>query len=72
MKCKKNKTRKIYTKKDYNSNDGMLTSVWGPPAWHFLHTISFNYPNSPSIKQKKFMSKPKVKRWVIFAYRNPS
>jgi hypothetical protein len=53
MKCKKNKTRKIYTKKDYNSNDGMLTSVWGPPAWHFLHTISFNYPNAPSVKQKK-------------------
>ena len=33
---------KTYTKKDYNSNEGMLTSVWGPGMWHFLHIISFN------------------------------
>ena len=23
----------------------MLTSVWGPPMWLFLHAVSFNYPN---------------------------
>jgi len=27
----------------YNSDEGMLTKVWGPPLWHVLHTISFNY-----------------------------
>jgi hypothetical protein len=51
----KNKTRKnkrIFTKKDYNSGDGMLTSVWGPAQWHFLHTISFNYPVEPSPEDK--------------------
>jgi hypothetical protein len=45
----KNKTRRsVYTTNDYNSNDGMLTAVWGPGMWHFLHVMSFNYPTSPS------------------------
>jgi len=42
-----NKTR-TYKRDDYNSNDGMLTSVWGPPLWHVLHSMSFNYPVNPS------------------------
>lgn len=52
------KTRKIrsripvYNAADYNSNDGMLTSVWGPALWHYLHTMSFNYPVAPSQKDK--------------------
>ena len=50
-----NKTKKKYTfsKKDYSSGDGMMTSVWGAPAWHFLHTISFNYPVNPTTEDKK-------------------
>lgn len=51
-----NKTRKnkrVFTKKDYNSGDGMLTTVWGPAQWHFLHTISFNYPVEPTSEDKK-------------------
>ena len=50
-----NRTKKRYTftKKDYNSGDGMLTSVWGPAAWHFLHTMSFNYPVNPTVDDKK-------------------
>lgn len=42
-----------YNEKDYQSNDGMLTSVWGPSAWHFLHTMSFNYPVNPNKHEKK-------------------
>jgi len=42
-----------YSEKDYQSNDGMLVSVWGPSQWHFLHTISFNYPVHPTELQKK-------------------
>lgn len=42
-----------FTHDDYNSNDGMLTSVWGPTLWHSLHTISFNYPVFPSREQKQ-------------------
>ena len=51
---KNNKTRKIkiYSNSEYNSKDGMLTSVWGPSMWHVLHTISFNYPVKPSKEQK--------------------
>lgn len=52
MKTNKNKTKKIYSKNDYNSGDGMLTSVWGPSAWHLLHTMSFNYPVEPTQEQK--------------------
>ena len=55
-----NKTRKnksldrVFTKEDYKSGDGMLTSVWGPPMWHFLHTMSFNYPVNPTAEDKKY------------------
>ena len=49
-----NKTKKyVFTKKDYNSGDGMLTSVWGAAQWHFLHMISFNYPVNPTVEDKK-------------------
>jgi hypothetical protein len=26
----------------------MNSSIWGPAAWHFLHVISFDYPNNPT------------------------
>ena len=41
------------TYENYDSNEGMLTTVWGPPMWHTLHIISFNYPVHPTKKQKK-------------------
>ena len=57
----RNKTKKIYTysKNEYNSGDGMLTTVWGPAMWHYIHAMSFNYPVNPSpndkINYKKFV-----------------
>ena len=45
--------KNIYKKHDYNSGEGMLTSVWGPTMWHYLHTMSFNYPVKPTKEQKK-------------------
>jgi len=42
----------FYTKDDYDSNNGMMTSIWGPPTWHMLHCIGFNYPVTPSPEQK--------------------
>ena len=50
-----NRTKKVraFTKKDFHSGDGMLTTVWGPSMWHFLHTMSFNYPVTPTEEQKK-------------------
>ena len=45
--------KKTFNAKHYNSGDGMLTSVWGPSLWHYLHTMSFNYPVNPTQQQKK-------------------
>ena len=51
------KTRKrreaMYSKREFNSGDGMVTSIWGPSYWHILHTVSFNYPVNPSCEDKK-------------------
>lgn len=50
----KNKLKKryVFTYDNYKSGDGMLTSVWGPSLWHYLHTMSFNYPDNPTKKEK--------------------
>jgi hypothetical protein len=42
----------LFNKNHYNSGDGMLTTVWGPPMWHTLHTISFNFPVKPTKDDK--------------------
>lgn len=47
------KKEKTFKKKDYENGQGMLTSVWGPALWHYLHTLSFNYPVKPSVDDKK-------------------
>ena len=47
-----NKTKRVYKKKEYSSGDGMLTTVWGPSMWHYMHTMSFNYPVQPTIADK--------------------
>lgn len=49
----KKRTSRTFKKKDFKSGDGMLTSVWGPGLWHYLHTMSFNYPWQPTPEQKK-------------------
>jgi hypothetical protein len=50
---KHNAKKRVFTKKQYNSGDGMLTSIWGPSMWHYLHTVSFNYPSKPTSEDKK-------------------
>ena len=48
-----NKTKKrVFKKGDFYSGDGFLTSVWGAPLWHSLHTMSFNYPVDPTPEDK--------------------
>jgi len=56
----KRKKKRVYNLKDYKSGDGMLTSVWGPSLWHYLHTMSFNYPVKPTAQDKK-----KYKEFVL-------
>ena len=51
---KKNiKKKYTFTRKEYMSGDGMMTSIWGPAMWHALHTISFDYPVHPTSEDKK-------------------
>ena len=52
-KTSKKINKNVYNKEEYNSNDGMLTSIWGPSLWHYLHVISFNYPINPTNLQKR-------------------
>ena len=28
-------------------------NIWGPPAWTFLHTVTFNYPENPTEDDKR-------------------
>ena len=51
------KFKSIFSNKDYESSDGMMTTIWGPSLWHSMHTISFNYPVNPTEKQKKRLCK---------------
>jgi len=48
----KKKKKRTFKKNEYSSGDGMLTTVWGPSMWHFLHTMSFNYPVNPTEEDK--------------------
>jgi hypothetical protein len=32
----------------------MQTSKWGPSAWEYLHTLTFNYPEKPTDDNKKY------------------
>ena len=56
----------IFNKSDFESSDGMLTYVWGPSLWHFLHTMSFNYPVKPTCDDKKeYMRFIKSLRYIL-------
>ena len=41
-----------FSQEEYDSNNGMMTSIWGPSTWHLLHSISFNYPVNPTDPDK--------------------
>jgi hypothetical protein len=28
------------------------STFWGPSAWHFLHTLTFHYPDKPNIEEQ--------------------
>lgn len=43
----------VFVDQDFLSGDGFLTTVWGPPMWHYLHTMSFNYPVHPTAADKR-------------------
>ena len=53
VKLNKSIKKTPFKEDDFNSNDGMLTTIWGPGMWHSLHTISFNYPLKPTCDDKR-------------------
>jgi hypothetical protein len=36
-----------------DSNNGLITTIWGPPTWESFHAITFGYPINPSDEQKQ-------------------
>lgn len=34
----------------------MRPDIWGPHAWIFLHSVTLEYPNNPTIKDKQNMT----------------
>lgn len=37
---------------DRNAKNGMMTKVWGPTGWLFLHCVTFGYPLNPEVYDK--------------------
>ena len=35
-----------------NKNNGLITKIWGPSGWEFLHSVTFGYPINPTEEQK--------------------
>lgn len=52
-KTSRKRRKPVFTNNDFNSGQGMLTTVWGPALWHVLHVISFNYPVKPTKTEKR-------------------
>lgn len=40
--------KKLDDKNNPDSNNGLITSIWGEHAWEYAHSVTFNYPIEPS------------------------
>jgi hypothetical protein len=40
-----------------NKDNGMMTKIWGPPGWLFLHSITFGYPYLIDINNREHLIK---------------
>ena len=52
--------------KDPNVDNGMMTKVWGPAGWLFLHCVTFGYPYA--INPDNETHKPKPEEYYNFFY----
>lgn len=41
------------------SNSGMMTKIWGPPGWVFLHCVVMGYPSKIDKKDKNHIKRMK-------------
>lgn len=53
VEARKGPPQTLFGDAEYASGNGMITTVWGPAMWHFLHAMAFNYPIRPSAEDKK-------------------
>lgn len=37
-----------------NKTQGILPKIWGPHAWIFLHSMTFNYPEEPTTNERNY------------------
>ena len=52
-----------FTNSDYNSGDGMMTSVWGPATWAMLHCLVLKIKDDANnINQLKILM---ILHWLI-------
>lgn len=42
-----------HNKNAHDTNEGLITHIWGPSLWNTMHNVSFNYPPYPSDKEKQ-------------------
>ena len=45
-----------------NSQNGIMTKIWGPAGWLFLHCVSFGYPTDPDNFDIKNQNPPNFTR----------
>lgn len=43
---------------DPNTDNGMMTKIWGPSGWLFLHSITFGYPYTINPTNPEHIDKP--------------
>ena len=49
-----------------NENNGLMTKIWGPPGWLFLHCVTMGYPVSMDSKnQEHKLRKKQTKLFVV-------
>ena len=59
MFIKNNKHKIVYIKEMPTKLEGMMTKVWGPTGWIFLHSVTFGYPEKIDNKIKDHRSRKK-------------
>lgn len=44
---------RAHNKDDPDSNNGLITKIWGPPSWDNFHATQFGYPIEPTDEEKQ-------------------
>lgn len=53
--------------KNSNADNGMMTKVWGPPGWLFLHCLTFGYPYQiDEMNHEHFEKKNQYKQFFYY------